>query len=199
MRLGHVAMLVENLDEMVAFYVEIVGLQVSEIGHGAGRPDAPRIAFLSWDPHVVHHQLALLELRPSQTERKTVNHIAFEVGDLNALRPIWNRVRNDPRAGNLQPLAAGPVTAFMGDQWSIRFTDPEGNGIEVYARTPWDAAAAAKPYSRTPGVVFDAFDLDLDDDALLAWGERQLAALQMEHWPRGERPWPASVERRTSR
>jgi hypothetical protein len=84
----------------------------------------------------------------------------------------------------------------MGDQWSVRFTDPEGNGIEIYAPTPWDTPAAAKPYSRTPRVFFDPFDLELDDDALIAWGESQLDALRMEHWPRGERPWPATVQRR---
>jgi hypothetical protein len=41
MRLGHVAVLVCDLDEMVAFYTDVVGLQISEIGTGAGRSDAP--------------------------------------------------------------------------------------------------------------------------------------------------------------
>jgi hypothetical protein len=97
----------------------------------------------------------------------------------------------------LQP-ADEPVTAFMGDQWSIRFADPEANGIEIYAPTPWDTVAAARPYSRVPGVAFDPFDLDLPDEALIAWGTQQLATLEIEHWPRGERPWPASVERRST-
>jgi catechol-2,3-dioxygenase len=195
MRLGHVAFAVRDLDAVVAFYVEVVGLQVSEIGHGAGRASAPRIAFLSWDPATLHHQLALTEMRDDLGPHN-VHHFAFEVDALDDLRPIWKRVRTDSRAGGLSP-ADKPVTAFMGDQWSIRFTDPEANGIEIYAPTPWDTAAAARPYSRTPGVVFDAFDLDLDDDALKVWGDQQLAALEMDHWPRGQRPWPPRVERRT--
>jgi catechol 2,3-dioxygenase-like lactoylglutathione lyase family enzyme len=195
MRLGHVAVLVGDLDEMVAFYVEAVGLQVSDIGTAGGRPGTPRIAFLSWDPPTLHHQLALLELRPDPRAPRNVNHIAFEVDTLDELRTIWDRVRDDDRAGSLDPRDSGPVTAFMGDQWSVRFSDPEGNGIEIYAPTPWDARAAAKSYS-TSG-MFETFDLDTDDDALIAWGERELKALEMEHWPRGERPWPRNVEPRT--
>jgi catechol 2,3-dioxygenase-like lactoylglutathione lyase family enzyme len=198
-RLGHVAVLVRDLDEMVAFYVEVVGLQVSDIGTTGGLPDRPGIALLSWDPRTIHHQVALVAVRPDPTASRNMHHIAFEVDSLDDLRPIWQRACSDGRAGSLQPGADGPVTAFMGDQWSVRFTDPEGNGIEIYAPTPWDTQAAAKPYSRQPTEVFDPFDLSLDDDALLAWGARQLEALGMEHWPRGQRPWPTNVLPRASR
>jgi catechol 2,3-dioxygenase-like lactoylglutathione lyase family enzyme len=196
MRLGHVAVGVRDLDPMVAFYVEVVGLQVSDTGTGAGRPGMPRAAFLSWDPTTIHHQLALLEVRRDPTAPWNVHHVAFEVDTLDELRDIWRRVRTDSRAGKLQPDADGPVTAFMGDQWSLRFTDPEGNGIEIYAPTPWDSPGAAKPYSLTPSRFFDPFDLELSDDELVAWGERELDDLGMDRWPRGKRPWPASVQRR---
>jgi catechol 2,3-dioxygenase-like lactoylglutathione lyase family enzyme len=186
MRLGHVAVGVGDLDEMVAFYLEVVGLQVSDTGTGGGRPGMPRAAFLSWDPATLHHQVALLEVRRDPTAPRNVHHIAFEVDTLDELRAIWRRVSSDSRAGKLQPDADGPVTAFMGDQWSLRFTDPEGNGIEIYAPTPWDTPAAATPYSLAPNVFFDSFDLDLDDEALVAWGTSQLDALGMEHWPRGD-------------
>jgi catechol 2,3-dioxygenase-like lactoylglutathione lyase family enzyme len=199
MRLGHVALGVANLDEMVDFYVEVVGLQVSDTGTGGGRPGLPRAAFLSWDPATLHHQLALLEIRPDPTAPRNVHHVAFEVDTLDELRVVWQRVRDDVRAGKLQPDAAGPVTAFMGDQWSLRFTDPEANGIEIYAPTPWDTPAAARPYSLAPNAFFDAFELELSDDELVAWGASQLDALGMEHWPRGERPWPATVQRRGTR
>jgi catechol 2,3-dioxygenase-like lactoylglutathione lyase family enzyme len=194
-RLGHVVVLVRDLDEMVAFYVDAVGLQVSDVGTGGGRPGTPRIAFLSWDPPTLHHQIALLEVRPDPSAPRNVNHIAFEVDTLDELRTVWNRVRDDKRAGSLDPAADRPATGFMGDQWSVRFTDPEGNGLEIYAPTPWDARAAAKPYSTSR--MFEPFDLDTDDEALIAWGERQLKVMEMDHWPRGERAWPTNVETRT--
>ena len=181
---------------MVAFYVEVVGLQVSDIGTAGGRPGTPRIALLSWDPPTLHHQIALLEVRPDPTAPRNVHHVAFEVDTLDELRTVWNRVRVDRRAGSLDPAAAGPVTAFIGDQWSVRLADPEGNGIEVYAPTPWDARAAATPYS-TSGRAFEPFDLDADDDTLIAWGALQLDVMGMDHWPRGDRPWPPDVEHRT--
>lgn len=191
------AVLVRDLDDMVAFYVEAVGLQVSDIGTAGGRPGTPRIALLSWDPPTLHHQLALLAVRPEPGAPRNVHHVAFEVDTLDELRTAWYRVRADRRAGSLDPAADGPVTAFIGDQWSVRFADPEGNGVEIYAPTPWDARAAATPYS-TSGRAFEPFDLDADDDTLIAWGARQLDEMGMEHWARGERPWPAAVEYRTN-
>ena len=101
MRLAHVAVLVQDLDPMIAFYSETVGLQLSDVGTAAGKPGAPRIAFLSWDPSATHHQ-------------------------------------------------------------------PEGNGIEIYAPTPWDAAAAAAPYTESR-YGFEPFDIDAADDELVAW------------------------------
>ena len=198
MRLGHVVVLVRNLDDMIAFYVEVVDLQISDIGTAAGRPGTPRIALLSWDPATIHHQIALLEVRPDPNAPRNVHHIAFEVDSLADLRAIWARVRSDQRCRSLDPAADGPVTAFIGDQWSIRFADPEGNGIEIYAPTPWDTRAAMTPYS-TSGLVFEPFDIAADDATLIAWGERQLAVMGMDYWPRGERPWTSKVKRRTVR
>jgi hypothetical protein len=130
-----------------------------------------------------------LELPRDGDSPRILNHIAFEVETLDDLRAVWDRVANDPRAGGLGPVD-GPITAFQGDQWSLRFTDPEGNGVEVYAPTPWDAKAAAAPYSLRPGYFFEPFDLDRDDDQLVAWGAQHMETVGQEHWPRGERPWP---------
>ena len=191
MRLGHVVFLVQDLDGMIDFYREVVGLQVSDVGTGAGRPDLPRIAFLSWDPSSVHHQVAFAEANRDPSAARNVNHIAFEVDSLDDLRKVWRRVQADGRAGSLDLWADRPTTAFMGDQWSIRFTDPEGNGIEVYAPTPWDTVAAGAPYTSREGRVFEPFDIDVADGDLVAWGEKHMQTMGQQHWPRGTRPWPA--------
>jgi catechol 2,3-dioxygenase-like lactoylglutathione lyase family enzyme len=194
MRLGHAVLVVNDLDAMLAFYTETLGLRISDVGTGAGRAGTPRIAFLSSDPAACHHQIGLLELPREPSAAANVNHVAFEVDTLDDLRAVWGRVRVDPRAGGL--AAAAPVTAFQGDQWSIRFSDPEGNGIEVYAPTPWDAKAASRPYTRRPGYLFEPFDLDCSDDELIAWGAEHMEEVGQEHWPRGERPWPSVRSRR---
>jgi catechol 2,3-dioxygenase-like lactoylglutathione lyase family enzyme len=192
MRLGHVVLLVRDLDEMMSFYEDAVGLQVSDIGTAGGRPGGPAMGFMSWDPSVLHHQVALLEVGREPTAPRNVHHFAFEVDDLDALREAWKRVKDDPRAGGLDPGVPGPVTAFQADQWGIRFADPEGNGVEIYTPTPWDARAASAPYTDTK-MAFESFDLGQDDENLLAWGAKQVKRL--EHWDRGTRP-RADLERR---
>ena len=190
MRLGHVAVVVNDLDEMLDFYVETLGLQVSDVGTGAGRPGMARIALLSPDPAASHHQLALLEFPRDLDAPRNVNHVAFEVDTLDDLRAVWKRISADPRAGGF--FAAKPMTAFQSDQWSIRFTDPEGNGVEVYAPTPWDAKAASVPYTHRTDCMFEPFDLDLTDDELAAWGAKHMDEMGQDYWPRGARPWPST-------
>jgi Glyoxalase/Bleomycin resistance protein/Dioxygenase superfamily len=160
---------------------------VTDTGTGGGLPGAPRMAFLSPDPAISHHQLALLELPRDLDASQNVNHIAFEVDSLDDLREVWNRVKVDSRAGGLG--FPSPATAFECGQWSIRFSDPEGNGVEVYALTPWEAKAASTPYTKTPGRFFEPFDMDLSDDELAAWGANHMDQMGQEYWPRGKRPW----------
>lgn len=186
MHLGHVALNVGDLDLMVSFYVDTIGLRVTDIGTAGGRTGAPRIAFLSAEPSTVHHHVAFLERPGDHGAHSGMNHLAFEVGSLDDLRDVWRRVQADARAGGLGTPA--PVTAFQADQWSIRLSDPEGNGVEIYALTPWDARAAATPYSPRPGVVFEPFDLDRSDEELIAWAEQLMAELGTARWPRGQRP-----------
>jgi len=174
MRLGHVALVVRDLDAMVEFYVGKLGLQVADRGHTRGRDHGLSIVFLSFDRNVLHHQLALIGAVDPLPPAGRVHHAAFEVNDLRSLRECWAALATDPSVGGLD--GPGPTAVFQGDQWSIRLRDPEGNGIEVYSPTPWDV--------RQP--FFHFMDLDLDDGALTEWAEQILA--DHDHWPRGMRP-----------
>jgi catechol 2,3-dioxygenase-like lactoylglutathione lyase family enzyme len=174
MRLGHVVFVVRDLAAMEAFYVGTLGLQVTDRGRARGRDAGPSMLFLSFDRRAVHHQLALLGPVDPLPPAGRVHHAAFEVDDLSALRACWQRLAGDDRVGGLD--GARPTAVFQGDQWSIRFRDPEGNGLEVYAPTPWDV--------RQP--FFRPMDPTLDDAALTRWAEQVLAG--HDHWPRGTRP-----------
>ena len=57
--LGHVGIYVSDLERMVAFYRDLMGMQVTKQNWTAG------MVFLSSDPESVDHEIALMRGRPS--------------------------------------------------------------------------------------------------------------------------------------
>jgi hypothetical protein len=55
--LGHVGIYVRDLERVVAFYRDVMGMQVTKQNWGAG------VVFLSADPEVVDHEIALMRGR----------------------------------------------------------------------------------------------------------------------------------------
>ena len=60
----------------------------------------------------------------------SVHHFAFRVDSLDDVKLMDIRLAEDGRVANRLPLTHG-------NAWSIYFSDPEGNGIEVFCDTPW--------------------------------------------------------------
>jgi catechol-2,3-dioxygenase len=152
---------------MVAFYTELLGLEITDRGK-LPIPGNPQIVFLSSDPEE-HHQIALVEGRQDGgIESGVINQISFHVESLADLRAMKSAAE---KAG---------VTRFLpishGRGWSIYFPDPEGNGIECFAETPW--------HVRQP--VVEGLDLSLSDEEILAQTEagfREAPDFQpMESW-----------------
>jgi len=151
-RFSHIGIHVHDIDSMVAFYTELLGLEVTDRGR-LPLPGDPQIVFLSSDPQE-HHQIALVEGRnDGGIESGIVNQISFHVGGLAELRAMKAAAE---KAG---------VTRFLpishGRGWSLYFPDPEGNGIECFVDTPW--------HVRQP--VVDPLDLSKADEEILAQTE----------------------------
>lgn len=168
-RFSHIGIHVHDIEAMVAFYTELLGLEITDRGR-LPIPGDPQIVFLSSDPEE-HHQIALVEgRRDGGIEGGVVNQISFHVGSLADLRAMKAAAE---KAG---------VTRFMpmshGRGWSIYFPDPEGNGIECFVDTPW--------HVRQP--VVDELDLSLTDEEILAETEatyKEAPDFQpMESWKR---------------
>ncbi len=120
MKIGHVHLKIRNLEQSVAFYQKYLGLKLTErLG------DA--LAFLSAGE--MHHELALQAVGNGATapRRQDVGlyHVAFEVPDQGSLTTVYQRLK---AAG----VAVYPVDHRI--SWALYFSDPDGNGIEVY----WD-------------------------------------------------------------
>ena len=153
---SHIGFHVRDIEAMIAFYTGLLSLEITDRGT-LRVPGEPRIAFLSSNPEE-HHQIALVEGREDEGDEPTViNQISFRVDGLEELRAM----RSAAEALGVKQI----LPLNHGNAWSIYFRDPEGNGIEVFARSPW--------HVRQP--VTDGLDLSQSDEEIIAATERAYA------------------------
>ena len=128
LRWSHAVVYVRDLDNMLSFYTNVLGFQVTDRGP-LGSADGPEIVFMS-QVDTDHHQLAFLPVRKGQEASNSINHFAFRVDSLDDVKAMNDKLLSDGRASDLNPLTHG-------NAWSVYFSDPEGNGIEVFCDSPW--------------------------------------------------------------
>ncbi|MEM1429679.1 MAG: VOC family protein [Pseudomonadota bacterium] len=148
--LGHVHLHVSDLDRSVAFYRDVIGLDVMQ-RYGS------KAAFLSSGGY--HHHLGLNTwgtegARPAPKGHPGLYHSAFLYPDRASLAAAYRRV--------LDAGVALTGAADHGVSEAIYFDDPDGNGVELYrdrARADWPRRSEAEL-----AMVNEPLDLD----ALLA-------------------------------
>jgi catechol 2,3-dioxygenase-like lactoylglutathione lyase family enzyme len=160
-RLSHVGLYVSDVPKMIDFYTRVLGFVVSD-----GAEDG-RITFLSRNPSD-HHQVVLVRGRQTGEETPMVQQVSFNVGTLGNVQRVFRKVRDagckviDPRC--------------HGNAWSVYFSDPEGNRIEMFCDTPW----------YVPQPLGYEIDLDKSEDELYRETEekcRSMAGFKpMEQW-----------------
>ncbi len=117
-RLGHVHLKVRDLERAVAFYRDVLGLEVTE-RFGS-------FVFLSLGE--AHHDLALQSIGGEDSagtgeQEPGLYHAAWEVDDADALRRASERLSE--RGVDVSPVDHGISKALY-------FDDPDGNGVEIY-------------------------------------------------------------------
>lgn len=142
---GHVHLKVSDLERSIAFYRDVLGLEVQQrMGSGA--------AFLSWGGYHHHLGLNVWESQggpPAPRGSAGLYHVAFlypsRASFANALAKV---------------LAAGVTidgAADHGVSEAIYFRDPDGNGVEIY----WDRPESDWPrLNGALAMVSDPLDLD---------------------------------------
>ena len=168
--LGHVGVYVRDLERMVAFYRDVMGMQITKQNWRAG------MVFLSSDPETVDHEIALMRGRPYAEDPHLIQQISMRVATLDDLRDFQGRLR----AGGYRIERVVNHASAIG----CYFLDPEGNRTEVFwltGRESWVPVA-------TP------IDIDRPDDAVLADVEQLWN--QLRHVPVGGRmaEEPATLE-----
>jgi catechol 2,3-dioxygenase-like lactoylglutathione lyase family enzyme len=120
-RLSHVVLYVNDLEKMVAFYRDVLGLVKYHEHPG-------RMVFMTPDPEIDDHQLALAKGR--EGDAKIIAHIAWQVDTPADVKAFYERFK----AQNVQiHHCVSHAYEEMGNTVSCYFLDPEGNRLEVYA------------------------------------------------------------------
>jgi catechol 2,3-dioxygenase-like lactoylglutathione lyase family enzyme len=144
--LSHVVLYVRDLDKMVAFYRDVLGL----IKY---REHPERMAFMTPDPDLDDHQLALAKGR--EGDAKLLAHIAWRVETPGDVKAFYEKFKAE---GVPIDHCVSHAYEEMGNTVSCYCRDPEGNRIEVYALVPErDAARGNRP-----------LDLDKSVDEIIA-------------------------------
>lgn len=158
LRLAHVTIAARDLEPMVAFYCDVLGFSVTDRGEPV--PGMGDMVFISQDPDA-HHQIALVTTpEPPARGFTMADHMAFRVESLDELREVGRRL---DAAG-----VAGVIPISHGNAWSLYFTDPEGNGLEVFVDSPFHVP---QPYA-------NGADFSQTDDGLAAATKAKLEALE---------------------
>lgn len=124
-QLGHVVFYVKQLERSVAFYRDVVGLDVQgEIFNG-------KATLLTGGDS--HHELLLIEVGdaegPLQGRRIGLYHVGWKLGDsIEQLKQAYQRVK----ASGLELQGMSDHTVSQ----SLYLTDPDGNEIELYVDNP---------------------------------------------------------------
>ena len=150
LRIGHVHLKVTDLERSVRFYSDVIGLEVQQmVGDSA--------AFLSSDGY--HHHLGLntwssLGGTPAQGRHPGLYHVAFLYPDRPALGQAMRRA--------LDHGIEFEGAADHGVSEAVYFSDPDGNGIELYR----DRDPASWPRREDGSLAMNNAPLDIP--ALLA-------------------------------
>jgi catechol 2,3-dioxygenase len=116
--LGHVGIYVRDLERMVAFYRDFMGMQVTKQNWRAG------IVFLSADAEAADHEIALMRGRPSAEDPHLIQQISMRVASLDDLRDFHRRLSADGYRIERVVNHASAIGCY--------FFDPEGNRTEVF-------------------------------------------------------------------
>ena len=139
--LGHVGLLVHDIERSKAFYRDVLGLTVSD------ESDTGTVFMTAQERDQEHHEL---QLRPGRQDGQVVSQISFRCESLTELKAFH---RDFVERG----VAIQHVNSH-GNAIGIYFTDPDGNTVEVYWPTGIDWP---QPF-RKP------VDLSQADDVILA-------------------------------
>ena len=146
--LGHIGFYVRDLDVMMDFYGNFMGMTLTKVG--------PLGAFFSADPASNDHEIALINGRESLEDPHWIQQISMRVETLDDLRDFKRRILAKGYQLDRIVTHASAIGCY--------FRDPENNPTEVFwltGHTSW--AQVGIP------IDIDATDEEVMADVLRSW------------------------------
>lgn len=138
--IDHVNIFVRNAESAYRWYTDVLGLHTQDIFTFPGT-DRMRAAFLSCDPDHAH-DIALFEVgedAPLQEKGQVgLNHVAWRMATVEDLKEMYQRLQDKG-----VPVRVSDHSVSIG----VYFSDPDGNGLEVYYELPRDQWHQDRPFS----------------------------------------------------
>ncbi|MCI0576275.1 MAG: VOC family protein [Chloroflexi bacterium] len=121
-KIGHAHLKVRDLERAVEFYTHALNLRVNDRWE-------EQYVFLTGTE--MHHEIALQRVGPEAPDPPPhgvgLYHVAFEVPDKRAFALAVQHLR--------QMGVEVATVDHVGISWAMYFSDPDGNGLEIY----WDS------------------------------------------------------------
>lgn len=121
-KIGHVVLMVQDLEKSVDFYARVLGFRVSDVYPATMVPG--RMVFMRCAND--HHGVALVGGAKGPANSNELNHMAFEVATLDEVF----RARDHLEAEGVKITYAGRRRA--GCQVAVEFLDPDNHVLEIY-------------------------------------------------------------------
>ncbi len=121
-KIGHVVLVVEDLERSVAFYTQVLGFRVSDVYPDTMMPG--KMVFMRCNRD--HHGIALVGSGTGPTAHNELHHMAFEVSTLDEVL----RAREHLKKHKVPIDFDGRRRA--GAQVAVEFSDPDGHHLEIY-------------------------------------------------------------------
>jgi catechol 2,3-dioxygenase len=139
--LDHVNIFVRNAERSHQWYVDILGLHTQDTI--LAKDGNVRGVFLAADPDHAH-DIALFSVgddAPGQQKGQVgLNHFAWRMASVDDLKEMYHRLE-----AKGVPFSVSDHTVSIG----IYFSDPDGNGLEVYYESPRSEWHRERPFSGT--------------------------------------------------
>ncbi|HEU4438404.1 MAG TPA: VOC family protein [Methylomirabilota bacterium] len=140
--LDHVNIKVRNAERSYRWYADLLGLHTQDIFYVPGT-EKIRAVFLSCDPEHAH-DIALFEVGADapapQKDEVGLSHVAWRMSTLEDLAEMYRALE-----ARQIPVRVVDHTVSIG----VYFSDPDGNGLEVYYELPRSEWHQERPFSES--------------------------------------------------